>query len=50
MQLFIRHKYIKISPAHKQKMIFMHNISREYSNIQVQKLKRTKEDTVNIIE
>jgi hypothetical protein len=35
MQLFIRHKYIKISPAHRQKRIFMHNISREYSNQQI---------------
>jgi len=35
MKLFKRHKYTKINPAHKQKRIFMHNISREYSNHQI---------------
>jgi len=35
MQLFTMHKYIKISPAHRQKRIFIHNISREYFNHQI---------------
>jgi hypothetical protein len=35
MQLFIRHKYTKISPAHRQKRIFMHNISKKNYNQQI---------------
>jgi len=55
MQQFIRHKYIKINPAHI--IGFSCTISQEkipinkYSNIlKAQKLKRTKEDTKKIME
>jgi hypothetical protein len=55
MQLLIRHKYIKISPTHRQIRIFMHTISRKYpqkknSNIlKAQRLKRITEDTIKIM-
>jgi hypothetical protein len=43
MQQFIRHKYIKIKPAHRQNRFFMHNISRKYPNQQIfQYFKSTK--------
>jgi hypothetical protein len=35
MQQFIRLNYVKINPAHRQNRIFMHNISRKYSNHQL---------------
>jgi hypothetical protein len=55
MQLFIRHKYIKINPAHRQKDFHAQYLKKipitKYSNIlKVQKLKRTNEDTVNTME
>jgi hypothetical protein len=54
MQLFLRHKYIKISPTYRQKRIFMHPISRKYptkySNIlKAQKLERIIEDIMKIM-
>jgi hypothetical protein len=50
MQLIIRHKYIMISPTHRQRRIFMHTISRKdpnkYSNILTsQRLERITENT-----
>jgi hypothetical protein len=45
---------VKISPVHRQKRIFMHDISREYSNQQIfqfskkyKNFKRIKELTTN---
>jgi hypothetical protein len=35
MQQFIKHKYIKINPAHRHNRFFMHNISRKYHNQQI---------------
>jgi hypothetical protein len=54
MQLLIRYKYIKISPTHRQRRIFMHTISRKYPNIysnilKAQRLKRITEDTMKIM-
>jgi hypothetical protein len=54
MQLLIRHKYIMISPTHRQRRIFMHTISRKYPNkysniLKAQRLKRITEDAMKII-
>jgi hypothetical protein len=54
MQLLIRHKYIKISPTHRQRRIFMHTISRNYPNkyfniLKAQRLKRITEDIMKIM-
>jgi hypothetical protein len=54
MQLLIRHKYIMISLTHRQKRIFMHNISRKYPNkysniLKAQILKRITKDTKKIM-
>jgi len=54
MQLLIRHKYIMISTTHRQKRIFMDNISRKYPNkysniLKAQRLKRIMEDTKKIM-
>jgi hypothetical protein len=47
MQQFIRHKYIKINPAHKQSRFFMHNISRKYLNQQIFQYSKSKKTLKN---